>query len=234
MPFRTAGVFHRGIAQLVEQRSPKPRAEGSNPSTPAKDRQCKTDGLFVFIYRKISGKQVGRTANAVLPVLYMCCVLLMGLSAGIGLISHQNTPTDAVAVLRYAVSGDNCRGEHCSPASLTKSPFFGIVIHAKSEDSHHAPPACRKTSICETDSSDAREVALAPERAKRGKHTFFDMQRAITVLPLYIALMRFLIKVKQHDLPDVIQCLQSCCKALFSVHKHKKTVSLTLTVFWQG
>ena len=25
----------RGIAQLVEQRSPKPRAEGSNPSTPA-------------------------------------------------------------------------------------------------------------------------------------------------------------------------------------------------------
>ena len=26
---------HRGIAQLVEQRSPKPRAEGSNPSAPA-------------------------------------------------------------------------------------------------------------------------------------------------------------------------------------------------------
>ena len=66
------------------------------------------------------------------------------------------------------------------------------------------------------------------------KHTFFDMQRAITVLPLYIALMRFLIKVKQHDLPDVIQCLQSCCKALFSARKHKKTVSLTLTVFGRG
>ena len=27
----------RGIAQLVEQRSPKPRAEGSNPSAPATD-----------------------------------------------------------------------------------------------------------------------------------------------------------------------------------------------------
>ena len=27
--------FFRGIAQLVEQRSPKPRAEGSNPSAPA-------------------------------------------------------------------------------------------------------------------------------------------------------------------------------------------------------
>ena len=26
---------HRGIAQLVEQRSPKPRAEGSSPSAPA-------------------------------------------------------------------------------------------------------------------------------------------------------------------------------------------------------
>ena len=26
---------NRGIAQLVEQRSPKPRAEGSNPSAPA-------------------------------------------------------------------------------------------------------------------------------------------------------------------------------------------------------
>ena len=28
-------TFHRGIAQLVEQRSPKPRAEGSSPSAPA-------------------------------------------------------------------------------------------------------------------------------------------------------------------------------------------------------
>ena len=49
---------------------------------------------------------------------------------------------------------------------------------------------------------DARKVALAPE-AKGGKHTFFDIQRTITVLPLYIALMRFLIKVKQHNLHDV-------------------------------
>ena len=28
-------TLHRGIAQLVEQRSPKPRAEGSSPSAPA-------------------------------------------------------------------------------------------------------------------------------------------------------------------------------------------------------
>ena len=41
---------------------------------------------------------------------------------------------------------------------------------------------------------DARKVALAPE-AKGGKHTFFDIQRTITILPLYIALMRFLMKL---------------------------------------
>ena len=39
------------------------------------------------------------------------------------------------------------------------------------------------------------EVALAPEGAKGEKHTFFDVQRTITVLPLYITLMRFLIKL---------------------------------------
>lgn len=32
---------YRGIAQLVEQRSPKPRAEGSSPSAPAKHRPQK-------------------------------------------------------------------------------------------------------------------------------------------------------------------------------------------------
>ena len=45
-----------------------------------------------------------------------------------------------------------------------------------------------------TDSPDTGEVALAPE-AKGGEHPFFDIQRTITVLPLYIALMRFLIKL---------------------------------------
>ena len=54
------------------------------------------------------------------------------------------------------------------------------------------------------------------------KH-FFDIQRAHTVRPLYIALMRFLIKVKRHDLPDV----SNACK-------YKKTASLTLTVFGRG
>ena len=34
-------LIHRGIAQLVEQRSPKPRAEGSSPSAPAKEKSEK-------------------------------------------------------------------------------------------------------------------------------------------------------------------------------------------------
>ena len=90
-----------------------------------------------------------------------------------------------------------------------------MVIHAKSEGAHHAPPACRKTPICETDSPDAREVAVAPEGIKGGKHTFFDIQRTITVLPLYIALMRFLIKVKQHDLPDVSNACNHAVRPYF-------------------
>ena len=34
-------IKYRGIAQLVEQRSPKPRAEGSSPSAPAKEKSEK-------------------------------------------------------------------------------------------------------------------------------------------------------------------------------------------------
>ena len=44
------GTVFRGIAQLVEQRSPKPRAEGSSPSAPAKNRHCviiRKGGFFI-------------------------------------------------------------------------------------------------------------------------------------------------------------------------------------------
>ena len=34
-------TVYRGIAQLVEQRSPKPRVEGSSPSAPAKLKRLK-------------------------------------------------------------------------------------------------------------------------------------------------------------------------------------------------
>ena len=40
-------IKYRGIAQLVEQRSPKPRVLGSNPSTPAKKKaDCESNLLF--------------------------------------------------------------------------------------------------------------------------------------------------------------------------------------------
>ena len=42
-------LIFRGIAQVVEQRSPKPRAEGSNPSAPAKQKSLRfTRRLFCF------------------------------------------------------------------------------------------------------------------------------------------------------------------------------------------
>lgn len=43
---------YRGIAQLVEQWSPKPRAEGSSPSAPAKEKKSRfCDSFFFFVCR---------------------------------------------------------------------------------------------------------------------------------------------------------------------------------------
>ena len=109
---------------------------------------------------------MGQTANTVLPVLCMCCVLLMGLPAGVSLLSHQNTLADAVVVLRYAGSGDNCRGEHCSPASLTKLLLFRNDYLRKKYGRTRRTPTKQS----------------------------FDIQIVSAVRPLYIALMRFLIQ----------------------------------------
>ena len=51
---------------------------------------------------------MGRTVNAVLSLLYRCCVLLTGLFAETSLILHQNTLADTTAVLCHVGSGDNC------------------------------------------------------------------------------------------------------------------------------
>ena len=75
-------------------------------------------------------------------------------------------------------------------------------------------PQCVEKPSAKQTSPDARKVAFAPE-AKGGKHTFFDIQRTITVLPLYIALMRFLIKVKQHNLPDVSNACNHAVRPYF-------------------
>ena len=58
------GFLHRGIAQLVEQRSPKPRAEGSNPSTPAKKSDgfaMKPSGFFVEMNRTMRYNQFNKS-----------------------------------------------------------------------------------------------------------------------------------------------------------------------------
>lgn len=46
-------LIYRGIVQLVERRSPKPRVVGSNPSAPAKQKKsiATSDGLFLFRMR---------------------------------------------------------------------------------------------------------------------------------------------------------------------------------------
>ena len=43
-----SGRFCRGIAQLVEHRSPKPSVEGSNPSAPANQDKDAEKRLFSF------------------------------------------------------------------------------------------------------------------------------------------------------------------------------------------
>ena len=54
--------LYRGIAQLVEQRSPKPRAEGSSPSAPAIGKSPKPQQLqgfrgFFFLPKKLKMQQ---------------------------------------------------------------------------------------------------------------------------------------------------------------------------------
>ena len=51
----------RGIAQLVEQRSPKPRAEGSSPSAPAIQKSLETtwfQGFFVVFFIMAYGLEI--------------------------------------------------------------------------------------------------------------------------------------------------------------------------------
>ncbi len=54
----------RGIAQLVEQRSPKPRAEGSNPSAPAKS-PLRKQGALIFSTSYCTRYKEGKKMNIV-------------------------------------------------------------------------------------------------------------------------------------------------------------------------
>ncbi len=49
-PYQHSVKFqYRGIAQLVEQRSPKPRAQGSSPCAPAKTKDTTKVVSFVLL-----------------------------------------------------------------------------------------------------------------------------------------------------------------------------------------
>ena len=79
----------RGIAQLVEQRSPKPRAEGSNPSAPAIKvfttqvvcdimLQCRApNGPVVQLVRTLACHARGRRFEPV-PGRHLCCCSSVG------------------------------------------------------------------------------------------------------------------------------------------------------------
>ena len=64
---RPAARLHRGIAQLVEQRSPKPRAEGSSPSAPAKqERPPLVRRSFLFYRAKENPRHAERAGQRLL------------------------------------------------------------------------------------------------------------------------------------------------------------------------
>ena len=146
------------------------------------------------IYRKVSDKQVGQTANTVLPVLCMCCVLLMGLPAGVSVCFHikirLQMPWPSCAMLGLATTV----GANLVRCQLNETASFPGWLFPQKVRAHIMRPQRVEKPSAQQTPPDARKVALAPE-AKGGKHTFFDIQRTITILPLYIALMRFLMKL---------------------------------------
>ena len=60
----------RGIAQLVEQRSPKPRAEGSSPSAPAKKKKHRFSRCFFFFdcVNRLNSRHTERVEGCGSPV----------------------------------------------------------------------------------------------------------------------------------------------------------------------
>ena len=65
-----SAIIFRGIAQLVEQWSPKPRAEGSNPSAPAKNKDIGKSWCLCFLQKWLNPRHVERAGHrrSALPV----------------------------------------------------------------------------------------------------------------------------------------------------------------------
>ena len=65
----------RGVAQLVEQRPPKPWAEGSNPSTPVAKAFCRMTKGFCFVYLP-SGNHMDEVKRYV-NIAYIIAAIIM-------------------------------------------------------------------------------------------------------------------------------------------------------------
>ena len=63
--FDITAKFVRGIAQLVEHRSPKPSVEGSNPSAPASNKRAVRMGGFFVVEKKakVRNRKEGLTSS---------------------------------------------------------------------------------------------------------------------------------------------------------------------------
>ena len=59
---------YRGIAQLVEQRSPKPRAEGSSPSAPAKTQKSEHRNRYLSARCSDFALDSGQTAVYIVSI----------------------------------------------------------------------------------------------------------------------------------------------------------------------
>ena len=70
-------LLHRGIAQLVEQWSPKPRAEGSSPSAPAIEKpETVGFGLFPALFLESGLERIAGAAHLRLKSSYLLPTIL--------------------------------------------------------------------------------------------------------------------------------------------------------------
>ena len=133
----TVGLTYRGIAQLVEQRSPKPRAEGSNPSTPASEYRVSAldtryfyvqNGLTTLNFTLIGTKYPYFTATArrdcLLPAGLLLCFLF---NAGFKESLH---PVCAVALHLFGGVDVPLQGEGgCGMAHIGLYGFHIVAVY---------------------------------------------------------------------------------------------------------
>ena len=74
-PAPSVSKQYRGIAQLVEQRSPKPRAEGSSPSAPAKKKDTESLDLQGFPCLFVLPKMGFRRVRFSFFILHYICFI---------------------------------------------------------------------------------------------------------------------------------------------------------------